>query len=384
MSATGDRPPIITRIDLSNFRSHRSTSMACDAGIVALHGANGSGKTSILEALSMLGPTRGLRSGGAESAARLPEGSGWHMRAEIRSRTNPVVVETELAIAGGRSRRARINGANARRAQLVEVLRVIWATPSMDRIWNDSTAERRRLLDRATAAFHGSHALAASRYERAMRERNRLLREGPDDPTWLTALETRMAGYGAQISRNRAELLERIAAHAERASILSEPAEFAILDPGVNAVPGDGFGGGSAVWGEARLASVLRSGRGRDAAAGKTLSGPHRADLAACLRISGRSAETASTGEQKGILIAFTLACARALAEEPQATVLLLDEVLAHFDARRRETLLEELEDLPSQVWLTATDPALYAPLGSAAARFAVSRPDGESRLTRQ
>ena len=336
----------------------------------------------------MLGPGRGLRGGSADDAVRRPDCAGWQVQAELTIKQYPCIIKTEFAETGGRRRRAYLDSAPISRARLVESLRVSWLTPSMDRIWNDPATERRRLIDRMTALFFSSHAPASSRYERAMRERNLLLREGGRDTVWLESLELRMAEYGSVVSGNRSRAMDRIRAEADGARHMCSGCEFAILraqDGGESSnarrrshdAPDD-------VWSEPQLRDALRGGRQRDLTAGRTLQGPHRSDLAAWLPSSGTPLRGASTGEQKWVLMGLMLACARALSREPVPSVLLLDEVAAHLDASRREALFDEISGVKAQVWLSGTCRELFETIKSGAAWFEILKTGRESRVIRQ
>jgi DNA replication and repair protein RecF len=236
----------------------------------------------------------------------------------------------------------------------------------MDRLWLEPAAERRRLLDRITLSLLPEHADAAIAYDRALRERNRLIRDDVRDRAWFDALEARMAEAGARLIANRAEALARLAAVA--ASDAFPRAELALAREG----PRDAAG----------LADALRAGRARDLAAGRTLTGPHRDDLDAVYAAKGVPARLASTGEQKALLVSIVLANARAVAEDfGAAPILLLDEIGAHLDAERRAALFEAVCGLGAQAFMTGTDPTVFAGLGDRAQRLRVTEAGGASRV---
>jgi DNA replication and repair protein RecF len=242
---------------------------------------------------------------------------------------------------------------------------VLWLTPAMDRLWTDAAAERRRYLDRAALSLIPEHAEAAIAYDRALRERNRLLRDGARDPAWYAALEARMAAEGARIVANRRAALARLA-EAEPAPGFPA-AELALRREG----PDDADG----------LAAALGRERGREMAAGRSLIGPHRDDLGAIYAAKGIEARLCSTGEQKAMLISLTLATARAVAAAfGAAPILLLDEVAAHLDADRRAALYEAIAGLGAQAFMTGTGPELFEELEGRAQRLAVAEAGGESR----
>ncbi len=358
----------VTSLALSQFRSHRKVALAFDGRPVAIFGANGAGKTNLLEAVSLLSPGRGLRRATAETLARRGIGAGWRIRAGLVSLGRDHDIETVAE--PGTARAVSIDGKAAPQVALGRLARMVWLVPSMDRLWTEGAEGRRRFLDRMVLSFEPSHADAVLRYEKAMRERNRLLKEEVRDAGWYGALEARMAEAGADVVSHRAAALERIAAAQDGAQTAFPTADLAMIGPEGEEAPTDADA----------LAAALAEGRWRDMAAGRTLVGPHRADLAAAYAAKGVSAAQCSTGEQKALLLSLVLANARALAEDFGAPpLLLLDEVAAHLDAGRRAALYDEICALGAQAWLTGTGPELFADLGARAQRFEVCEVDGES-----
>lgn len=338
----------LTRLVLTDFRNHRDTILNVGPGFVVLAGDNGAGKTNVLEAVSLLAPGRGLRRAPLTEMARQGGSGGFGVAAQL---DGEVEIGTGTQPAAPERRIVRVNGATAAATSLGEWLTVLWLTPAMDRLFAEPASERRRFLDRLALALVPTHAHHSARYEAAMRERNRLLgAEEPADPDWLTALEARMAEHGAAIDTARratvAELSERLVAQPEgpfaRAGLAIESDDAA------------------------DLATRLRVGRARDAAAGRTLTGPHRQDLAVTHLGKGQAAHLCSTGEQKALLLAIVLAHAELVADRTdRAPILLLDEVAAHLDPARRAALFERLAGR-GQVWMTGTEPALFADAGAA------------------
>ena len=349
----------LTRLSLAQFRSWPRLDLGFDDQPLAIFGPNGAGKTNILEALSMLSPGRGLRGAAPAEQARQGVGAGWRIRAVIDGR--PV----ETGAAPGEPRSTRIDDKAEPQLALGTLTRMIWLTPAMDRLWTDTPEGRRRFLDRLTLSFLPGHAGVALAYEKAMRDRNRLFRDEIRDPVWFRALEAQMAEAGAALTLNRLAALDRIAAAQAGAATSFPAARLALL-------PGEGFADDTD---PARIADRLAHQRPREAAAGRTLSGPHRADLGAWWGPSDQPAGLSSTGEQKALLLSLILANARALAAE--RPVLLLDEVAAHLDADRRAALYDEIAALPAQAVLTGTGPELFDAFGPRARRLAVAR-DGD------
>ena len=357
----------ITALTLSHFRSHKAARLQFDGRPVAIVGPNGAGKTNILEAVSLLSPGRGLRRAAADEIARKPEGLGWKIAAEVRGFGADHQVETWAE--GGESRVVRIDGKAATQAALGRILRVLWLVPAMDRLWIEAAEGRRRFLDRITLSFAPDHAEAVLAYEKAMRDRNRLLKDQVSDPHWYGALEGQMAASGAQITTNRRAALARLAAAQQGVETAFPRADLSLTAPEGNAEPLD-------------LAQALADSRRRDMAAGRSLIGPHRSDMTAIYSAKAVPADQCSTGEQKALLISLILANARALAADlGLAPILLLDEVAAHLDAARRAALYDEICALGAQALMTGTEAALFDSLGPRAQTFTVADDNGASRI---
>ncbi|MEO1579936.1 MAG: DNA replication/repair protein RecF [Pseudomonadota bacterium] len=362
----------VTSLRLTQFRSHKLARIEAAARPIAIYGANGAGKTNILEAVSMLSPGRGLRRATVEALGRQPEGVGWKVAAELRSLHQTHEVETWAEPGSGRQ--VRIDGKAAAQVALGRIARVLWLVPSMDRLWIEGAEGRRRFLDRIALSFEPGHADAALAYEKAMRERNRLLKDMVRDAHWYGALEAQMAEAGEAIRLVRVAALARLAEAQAGAETVFPVAELALT----------AAEGGAAPAGAEALAEALAANRGADLRAGRTLIGPHRADLAARYAAKGVAAEQCSTGEQKALLISLILANARALAEDVGAPpIVLLDEVAAHLDADRRAALYDEICALGAQAWMTGTERGLFEALGDRGEYLEVSEADGASAVAR-
>lgn len=343
----------LSRLSLTDFRSYADAVIAPGPGLVVLTGDNGAGKTNLLEAVSLLSPGRGLRGATLAEMARRGGPGGF----AVAGRVGEVDIGTGTAAAAPDRRQVRINGAPASANGLAEWLTILWLTPAMDRLFQEGASGRRRFLDRLAMALRPGHAGHASRYEAAMRARNKLLgQDGPPDPAWLTALEARMDEHGRALAEAREET---VAALNERLAAVPEgPFARATL-----ALEGEA---------EPDLAGTLAAGRARDAAAGRTLAGPHRSDLLVTHSGKDQPASLCSTGEQKALLIGLVLAHADLVAEATgRRPILLLDEVAAHLDPGRRAALFDRLGRAGGQVWMTGTEPALFEAAG-AADRFEV------------
>ncbi|MGL6209091.1 MAG: DNA replication/repair protein RecF [Paracoccaceae bacterium] len=353
----------ITALTLSHFRSHLSGRLRFDSRPVALVGPNGAGKTNILEAVSLLSPGRGLRRAAGDDLARKPEGIGWKISADVQGLAAAHRVETWAE--AGEGRQVRVDDKAVAQAHLGRILRVLWLVPAMDRLWIEGAEGRRAFLDRMTLSFSPDHAEAVLGYEKAMRDRNRLLRDQVSDAHWYGALEAQMAGFGLRIVANRVAAVERLGLAQEAASAFPR-ADLAIIGQEVD-----------------DLAAALAEGRRRDMAAGRSLIGPHRADLVAIFAAKGVAADQCSTGEQKALLISLLLANARALADDlGAAPILLLDEVAAHLDEGRRAALFDEICGLGAQALMTGTETALFDSLGTRAQTLQVAEAGGVSRIS--
>jgi DNA replication and repair protein RecF len=350
----------VSRLVLTDFRNHADAVLTPARGFVVLTGENGAGKTNILEALSLLAPGRGLRRAGLSEMARQGGNRGFGVAATLSLAPGDVEIGTGVQPDAPERRVVRINGAPAAATTLAEWVTMLWLTPTMDRLFVEGPGERRRFLDRLTLALVPGHAHQSTRYEAAMRQRNRLLADdAPADPDWLHALEAQMAEHGAAIDGARREtvtlLAERLAAQPESV--------FARAGLAIEGWQGDA----------ATLARELRDGRRRDAAAGRTLAGPHRADLIVTHLGKGQPANLCSTGEQKALLLGLVLGHAELVADRVgRAPILLLDEVAAHLDPGRRAALFDRLAGM-GQVWMTGTEPGLFDSTPGDATRYRVS-----------
>jgi DNA replication and repair protein RecF len=367
----------IARLTLTNFRNHTALDMQLDARPVCLFGPNGAGKTNILEALTMLAPGRGLRGASLTDVARAGEdemrAQPWAVSARVLQDGEETVLGAgaERTPEGGVKRLARRDGQPATAAELAEAARMTWLTPAMDRLWSGPAGDRRRFFDRLTLARATEHGASAAAYERAMRERQRLLLDRVFDDAWLGGLEREMSAHGAAIAAARVETLHRLQDAIDarpdgafpKAALALEGALEARFERGAKSVDV-----------EDDFAALLRDMRGRDAGAGRALDGPHRSDLLARHAAKNMDADQCSTGEQKALLLGLTLAQARALASDPGAgpSLILIDEAAAHLDAVRRAALFDELLANPGQAWLTGTDESLFEAFGQRAQMFEV------------
>lgn len=363
---------MIRSLALTDFRSYASASLPVSGGAVVLHGPNGAGKTNLLEAISLLTPGKGLRGATAQEMGRREPGEAvgraWAVMVTLDEAGEEVRLGTGVQTPGAARRIVRIDGETAPPGRLLDHLRPVWATPEQDRLFSDARAARLRFFDRLVFAADPDHAATVSAYEKALRERLRLLTDGaegkPADPLWLDALEARLSEAGARAATARTRALTALQAGIDARGDRPFPQADLGLTGGAEAMAAAGAD-------EADIVGMLGEGfvraRGRDAAAGRSLFGPHRSDLTALHREKNRPAAEGSSGEQKALVLNLILAQVGRLADpefgQKAQPVLLLDEAPAHLDEVRRAALFDEIEALQLQAFMTGTERSLFAAL---------------------
>ncbi len=373
-AATGAAPAVLAvrQLRLTDFRNYRQLRLDCGPEPIVLVGANGAGKTNLLEALSFLAPGRGLRRARLDEVARRsrtgePGAASWAVAATLDTPEGRLAIGTGLEAArseGSLRRAVRIDGRPAQSQTALGLhVAAVWLTPQLDRLFLDGPGERRRFLDRLVTALHPEHAGDVAAYENALRQRARLLGEGNRDPHWFAALEDTMARHGVALAAARADTVHRLDV-AARLGIGPFPRAALAMAGEV-----DGWVATmAALDAEDRLRSELAASRLRDGEAGTTSCGPHRSDLAVRHLDLDLPAAEGSTGQQKAVLVSIALAHARLVAlSRGRAPLLLLDEIAAHLDAERRAALFDEVVALSVQCWMTGTDAELFAPLAGRA-----------------
>lgn len=365
---TSPEPRSVDRIRLTDFRGYAAADVSAGGGVVVVTGDNGAGKTNLLEAISLLSPGRGLRRAALPEMAREGGPEGFAVAVTLGCGDEvPVEIGTGAQADVPGRRLVRVNGTGAAANALGQWLSVLWLTPAMDRLFVDGAGARRRFLDRLTLALAPAHAQHTQRYDAAMQSRNRLLAgERRPDPDWLTSLERQMAEHGAAI------------VVARRGAVAALSAEIGVGDAGP--FPHAALGLDNDDWPDGDALGALYRARGVDTAAGRTTTGPHRADLVAVHAAKAQPAARASTGEQKALLLGLVLAHARVVARlTARRPILLLDEVAAHLDQTRRTALFDRLCTAGGQVWMTGTDVSLFRAIGDDATYIQVAN----GRLTR-
>lgn len=348
------------RLELTDFRNYRNMRIDLPAGMLVLVGANGAGKTNLLEALSLFSPGRGLRRARLRDLTRYGAEGGWTLSMRLQRGSEEIRLGTGLAEVDGQAARVvRCDGEKLSTQRLVDVLGLQWLTPQMDRLFIEGAGPRRRYLDRLVLAFDPMHGRRFASYERGLRERAKLLRTGRADPTWLKVLEERIAGEGVAIAAARKDAVVRL-----DTLLSNRPGPFPSAILKASGTVEDWLRTMPAVDAESRFQEQLRRQRGRGDDAAISTDGPHRSDLAVFHARKGVPASQCSTGEQKALLIAIQLATfeleTRLRGAPP---ILLLDEIAAHLDEERRRALFDVLEASGAQVWMTGTDAALFAAL---------------------
>jgi DNA replication and repair protein RecF len=378
----------ITRLTLNNFRSYHAATLELDgASPVVLTGPNGAGKTNLLEAISFLAPGRGLRRATLQDVA-FSEGDGsgcesWAVAAEVEGLLGLATLGTGIEPPTGEdattTRQCRVDGESVGSAvAFADHLRVVWLIPAMDQLFNGPASERRRFFDRLVLAVDAQHSSRVSALERSLRSRNRLLEENSGDTHWLDAIERETAEIAVAVAAARVETAGRLAAELDAGAQTESP--FPVATLALDGILEHMLADHSAAQVEDRYRALLAEGRARDAAAGRTLEGPHLTDLAVRFAAKDIPAADASTGEQKALLIRLILAHAALIKNMiGTAPILLLDEVVAHLDPARRAALYDELTALGAQVWMTGADPALFEEIAGRAQVFEV-RPGRVSR----
>lgn len=366
----------VCNLQLTNFRSYRNASITADEGPVLLTGPNGAGKTNLLEAISFLGPGRGLRRATLTDVAASEGDGSWAVSAEVEGAFGIVRLGTGLDAASednGTGRRYRIDREKVTSAaHFADHIRVVWLVPEMDGLFLGPASERRRFLDRLVLAIDAEHSSRVNGLERALRSRNRLLEEPSPDSRWLDAVEREVAELGVAVAAARAETVQRLKRQIDSAR--DPHSLFPTAGLGLAGWLDEELISGSALEIEDRYRRSLRDARSRDKAAGRTLEGPHLSDLSVMHFEKNIPVERCSTGERKALLVGLILSHARLVAAmHGCAPLVLLDDVSAFLDEERRAALFESLRELGSQVWMTGVDASAFSTLGDRKEHFVVS-----------
>ena len=360
----------ISNLTLSHFRSHKISKLSLDGRPVVVFGKNGTGKTNILEAVSLFSPGRGLRRATANDITRDPEAIGWKIEGRVKNRISEY--EVSISSENGESRRLFLDGKKASIMRLGQILRIVWLVPSMDRLWIEGSSGRRQFLDRLTLSYFPDHAEISLSYEKAMRERNRLLKEKVYNDNWYNALEIEMAKSAVAIQKARLEAIKYLSEAQNHLTGKFPKADLLLVDSDKIIITN-----------EEEAIQALRNSRSSDMILGRTSVGPHKSDLQVVYADKLTLAKDCSTGEQKAILISIILANAKSLAKISDVSpIVLLDEVSAHLDKERQAALYNEICQLGVQAWMTGTGPELFSELKNKAQFIEVSTINGVSALS--
>lgn len=377
----------VERLTLAGFRNYAALALELTPEPVVLTGPNGSGKTNVLEAVSLLAPGRGLRQAPLPDLARAAGDGAWAVSARVHTGVGPVTIGTGQQPAGGETERAsgrlvRIDGeAKGGSGALGDYVEMVWVTPATDGLFTGPASERRRFLDRLIVCFDSGHRTRAGRFERAMAQRNRLLSDGVTRSAQLDGLELMMAEMGVAMAAARAEAVAALRSVVDARRARDPESPFPWSDVHLEGTIDRDLAVRPAVDVEDGYARLLRDVRERDRAAGRALDGPHRSDLVVAHGPKATAARHSSTGEQKALLIGLLLAHAELVAarRDRLAPMLLLDEVTAHLDVDRRAALFDELVRLGTQAWMTGTDSQSFERLAGRAQFWRV----GDGSVTR-
>jgi DNA replication and repair protein RecF len=373
---------MVNCLTLTNFRCYSNQRLEVDGRSVILTGANGAGKTNLLEALSFLVPGRGMRRSklsdvGRRSSEGVGLGAQWAVSAKVAMGDRNMEIGTGCEMSslfdnhgrGYDKRVIKIDGAIIKnQSELGHYISAQWLTPQMDRLFLEGSSGRRRFLDQLIYCIDPEHASPVAAYDRSVRSRNKLLREGTVHHAWLSSIEESIARHGVAISVRRLDVVKRLQAVCQKSNgafpgstiyMVGQVEKWLLEEPALVI--------------EDRLRAELRASRQRDADSGSTSVGPHRSDFRVCHGDTGMDAEICSTGEQKALLIGIILAIAKLQTLERGCTpLLLLDEIAAHLDNTRLLSLFELILEMGAQAWITGTDSKIFSPLGEAVQRFTI------------
>ena len=344
--------------------------MAMTGRPVAIFGRNGVGKTNILEAISLLSPGRGIRNAKPYDISRKPEDVGWKIKAKLQN--NEQILEVETFLNSGSSRVVKIDEKIETQISLSKNYKILWLSPLMDRLWIEGAEGRRKFLDRMTLNFIPDHGSIFIRFQKCLRQRNRLLKDNINDEKWYDVLEEKLSIDGANLNKNRAITVEKIDKALENLNPVFPKAKLSLIDTQY-------LDSSTSI---EELRRAFKDNRSKDFLAGRTLVGPRRIDLSALYLEKNNFVTECSTGEQKAILISIILANAWSLSEYVGVTpILLLDEVTAHLDDNRRAELYDEILNLKAQVFMTGTEKKLFDSIGDSLDQFEVCDNNGVSQI---
>ena len=346
MSAAG-----IEKLKISNFRSYKILELSFDSNPTVIYGKNGVGKTNLLEAISLLYPGKGIRRSSFHDMINLSNNISWKVEALAHRNNNLFEIETS---SDGNGRVVRIDGKKVPQNNLSSSLKILWFLPPMDRIWMETSKDRRKFLDRMVFSLDINHAKRCTQYEKLLRDRNRLLKDHVEDSSWYLAIEKEMAILGFEIDNCRRDFIEKL-----NTVLIEKNNYFPLIKLNLKDDP---------IESEEVFLKNLMNQRGQDLVTGRTNFGPHTDDLQGFYLEKEIDTKYSSTGEQKLSIISIILSNAKLIKEQHKVSpIMLLDEITAHLDEVRKENLFSELLSLESQFFISGTEGSLFNSLSTKA-----------------
>ena len=351
----------IKSLKLINFRSHSDFSLSLSGKPLAIIGNNGAGKTNILEAISLLSPGRGIRNSKFSEMVKDDNSMPWGVNFNILSNGKNYEVSSGLRD-NQKGRDIKINSKKVSGSSaLPEIILLSWLTPSMDQIFNETPSYRRRFIDRLCAVYEKNHTKNIKIYEKLMAERNSSFKSKVLDNVWLDALENQMSDVSIAIAETRLTFISDLNKVLETNLDPVWPrAHLEIYGFVENLV--SSWNSGKA---KEMLCNEFKNNRERDFFSKRTNEGVHRSDLLVNEKNKKIEAKKCSTGEQKSLLMGIILSHLELVSSfKSRYPVLLLDEVLAHFDKIRRKSFFKQIQEIGSQIIMTGTDISVFEELG--------------------
>ncbi len=359
---------ILQHLKLRNFRSHKSLDLDFSSKFVYLSGPNGVGKTNILEAISLFSPGRGLRGANISDLTQINSEKFWNLSSVFK--ISNIFAEIEIGLDNKGKKILRVDGKKKPLIYLTEILKIIWITPLMDRLWIGGSSERRRFLDRLVMNFFPSHAKNCVLYDKALKKRNLLFKDNVNDIAWFLAVEKQLAEIGYLIDIKRRKVIELI---TEMQEIMEKKGYFSILKLELDTEP---------IKNSEDFFEELQKSRKSDFYMKRTQIGPHKTDLLVNHSLKKIQAKNCSTGEQKSLLLSLFILSSLAISKQfRKPPVILLDEIVAHLDKENLTILLDQFININAQIFATGTDKKNLDILPEHILSYSLDWSDGESKI---
>lgn len=368
-------PSYISKLELYNFKNHQNLEMKLDGKFVLILGDNGSGKTNILEALSLLNASKGIKnSKNSEIITNFnKQNAEWAVKVNYSNQNGDYNVLAGCKfkhINANGSRLIRINNEElTKKTDILNLLKIVWLTPQMENLFLESPSTRRKFLDRMTYNFFSNHAEYLLKYEYFTQSRSKILSDIEWDNKWLEQIEMNIAELSIKIIDNRFECIEIINSFLKSLTI-------SYLKPTIS-THGEieeqlKISNPTKVY--EYILESLKKKRNIDSKSKRCSIGSHKSDLLVMDGEKNRVANLCSTGEQKSMIISMILGQSYAIYNKSKiAPILLLDEIFAHLDDKRKENLISELEKTPSQIWISSTNTYLDNMIKTSCAKFVLT-----------